>query len=116
MHELGMARDLFQEILKQAAVKKLTKIDKITLSIGVASGIEKDFLTHSFRDHIFPGTIAEAAELIYQDEPVKTVCMSCQKEIQESSDFSLNCPFCQSYNIEITQGKDIRIISIEGKG
>lgn len=108
-----MARDLFQEILTKAEEKKLTKIGKITISIGVASGIEKDFLTHSFRDHIFPGTIAEAAELIYQDEPVKTVCQSCQKEIQESDAFSLNCPFCKSYNIEITHGKDIRIIAIE---
>lgn len=113
MHELGMARDLFLEILKQAEEKNISKIYKISLSIGVASGIEKDFLTHSFCDHIFPGTIAEGAELIYEDEPVKAVCKSCQREIQEASDFTLNCPFCKSYNIEITHGKDLRIIAIE---
>jgi hydrogenase nickel incorporation protein HypA/HybF len=112
MHELGMARDLFQEILRKAEEKNLLKIKKITLSIGVAAGIEKGFLTHSFKDHIFPGTIAEGAELIYMDEPVKAVCLGCQKEIQEAGEFTLNCPFCKSYNIEITSGKDIRIVSI----
>jgi len=115
MHELGLARDLFQTILEMARKRNLSKITRIVIKTGLGSGIEKEFLIHGFRDHIFPGTPAQGAELIILDEPLKILCRNCQKDIQDSDAFSMNCPFCGSFHIEIVKGKDIRVETIEGE-
>jgi len=115
MHELGLARELFQKILKTAEEKKLKKITEITIVIGVAAGIEKGFLSHSFNDHIFPGTLAEGAALVYKDEPVEVFCNDCKKSLCSEKEFSLNCPYCKSYNIEIKKGNDYWLESVLGE-
>ncbi len=114
MHELGLAQDFWEVIKQKAKENNLKKIEKITLRVGTASGIEEDFLRHSFVDHIFPGTIAEGAELEIIDEPVKARCKSCGKDITSAEEFALGCPFCGSPDIEISAGKDIYLEYIEG--
>jgi hydrogenase nickel insertion protein HypA len=115
MHELGLARDLFRTILERARKNNITKITGIVLKIGIASGVEKEFLVHSFRDHVFPGTSAVGAELILLDEPLTILCRNCEKDIQDSETFSLDCPFCGSPHIEILKGKDILVETIAGE-
>jgi len=113
MHELGIARGLFFEIMKEAQQKNIEKIRKVVFRVGVASGIEKDFLFHSFADHVFPGTPVEGAELEFLDEAVKVVCGECGKEIQSDGKLTLSCPYCQSIDLKIVSGKDVTLDSVE---
>jgi hydrogenase nickel incorporation protein HypA/HybF len=115
MHELGLAGDLFLTILEMAGKNHLIKITRIVLRSGIASGIEKDFLIHSFRDHVLPGTIAEGAEIILLDEPLIIRCRNCERDIQDSDRFSLDCPFCGSPDIEILKGLEIKVETIAGE-
>ena len=115
MHELGLARDFFQTIVQKARKHRLGKIDKVVLRVGKGSGIEKDLLRHSLEDHIFPGTMAEGAELVLLDDPVKTVCQDCGREITGEEDFSLRCPHCGSYRVQISTGSELYIENIQGK-
>ncbi len=111
MHELGIAQDLFSVILAEAKKKSVNKISRIVIKVGEGSGIEHDFLKHSFKDHIIPGTIAENAEFEIRHEPIKLKCKDCNREITPES---LNCcPYCKGQNIEIISGKDIYVESIE---
>ena len=48
MHELGIAKSLFEIALQTAKKNKLTKITRISIKLGEASGIEEGFLKHSF--------------------------------------------------------------------
>jgi len=114
MHELGLARDLFEIICRKASEDNLKKVRKIVLRLGEASGIDEAYLRHSFIDHIFPGTMAEGAEMVFIHEPLKATCRKCNKEVQKSEDFSLSCPFCGSYDVVITHGKDVLIETVEG--
>jgi len=115
MHELRLAQDLFKRILQEAQGKNLKRIKRIVFSLGEASGIEKDFLSHSLVDHLFPGTIAEDAEIAYLDEPVELLCSHCNKILPGDGTFTLCCPHCGSYKLEITKGKDVRIEKILGE-
>jgi Zn finger protein HypA/HybF involved in hydrogenase expression len=56
MHELGIAKDLLDIVLIKAKKNHLKKITKISLMLGEASSIEKDFLKHSLVDHLLSGT------------------------------------------------------------
>ncbi|MCX7001408.1 MAG: hydrogenase maturation nickel metallochaperone HypA [Candidatus Sumerlaeota bacterium] len=115
MHELGLARDLSEIIFRKASGNNLKKIRKIVLRLGEASGVDEAHLRHSFTDHIFPGTMAEGAELVFIYEPLKAACRKCNKEVQQAEEFLLSCPFCGSYDVVITHGKDILLETIEGE-
>ncbi|MEW6557378.1 MAG: hydrogenase maturation nickel metallochaperone HypA [Elusimicrobiota bacterium] len=114
MHELGVARNLFELVLQKATENNLKKITKISVKLGEAAGIEKDFLSHSFADHLLPGSIADGCELEITIEKVKAICKNCGTEFLPSQTV-WDCPHCQTKNIEIISGRDVYVTSIEGE-
>ena len=88
------------------------KITKVKIKTGEASGIESDFLRHSFLDHIFPGTIADGADLEIVKEKVALTCRDCKLRTDKPL---VECPSCGSSKLEVTEGKDIYVDSIEGE-
>jgi hydrogenase nickel incorporation protein HypA/HybF len=115
MHELGAAKELFQVVEKEAKKNGLKEISKVKVKLGEASGIKSDFLRHSFVDHIFPGSIAEGAELEIIEEKVNIVCRDCGARIDVTKDDPSKCPDCGSSRLEVTGGKDLCVDSIEGE-
>ena len=74
MHELGIASDLFAVVKEKARSSGLERVTGISIRIGEASGIDADFLRHSFVDHVLPGTSAAGAELQFSEEKLAAVC------------------------------------------
>ena len=68
MHEHGIGRELWKVIEEQAKQNNLMKITKISIVVGKASGIEKELIVHTMKDHIIPGTFANSAELEFINE------------------------------------------------
>mgnify|MGYP000453220007 CR=1 FL=1 len=115
MHEHGIARDLWKAVLEEAKKNNISKITKLTIVLGDASGIERDFLEHSFVDHIFKEyEIAEGAVIEYEIAPLSAVCKGCSKDIKPSDMENPVCPQCGSTDIEIVSGRDVYVKSIEG--
>ncbi|MFQ3675397.1 MAG: hydrogenase maturation nickel metallochaperone HypA [Endomicrobiia bacterium] len=110
MHELGLAKDLasiiFNTMQKEGKDKKLKKV---VIVIGQASGIEKDFLNHSLKDHIFKGTEFENVEIEYKIQKVEIKCKSCEKIFTQPV---IKCD-CGNLNFDIKSGKDVFIEKIE---
>ena len=115
MHELGIARDFWAVIKEAAGQNKLKKINKIVIVLGEASGIEEDFLRHSMKDHILPGTIGENAELVIKKEILAARCKKCEEQITREKVKGLSCPKCGGSDIEIISGKDTYVKNIEGE-
>ncbi|MGA2090448.1 MAG: hydrogenase maturation nickel metallochaperone HypA [Endomicrobiales bacterium] len=115
MHELALAQDLWKTILDNARTNNIGKISKISLILGEASGIEKDFLTHSLKDHVMPGTIAAEAILEITVKPLAATCKSCGAVITKEMMAVLACPRCGSQDIEIESGRETYVASIEGE-
>ena len=115
MHELGIAQDLFRIVEDKAKDNNLKAVTKILVVVGEASGIEEDFLRHNLMDHLMPGSIAQKAELEITKEPLQVKCVVCRIKIDSRQSSSLECPNCGGNNLEITQGKNVYIQSIEGE-
>lgn len=115
MHEHAIARDLWKAVLAEAEKNNICKITKLTVVLGEASGIERDFLNHSFVDHIFKESkIASGAVVEYEISPLSAVCAECRKEIKPSDMENILCPHCGSNNIDIVSGREVYIKNIEG--
>ncbi|MCX5778030.1 MAG: hydrogenase maturation nickel metallochaperone HypA [Elusimicrobia bacterium] len=115
MHELAIAQDFWKTILDNARTNHIKKITKISLMLGEASGIEKDFLEHSLRDHIMPGSIAADAQLEITLLPLAASCKSCATVITKDMMSTLACPQCGSRDIDIQSGRETYVASIEGE-
>jgi len=120
MHELGIAKELFRIIDNKAKEHSLKKVNKIKIKIGIASGIEKDFLRHSLLDHTLPGTIASTAEIEFEDDGIKIICNDCKTEVkidkkEEMPADIFSCSKCGNIRLEIVSGKNVYVESIEGE-
>ncbi|OGS47002.1 MAG: hypothetical protein A2539_09155 [Elusimicrobia bacterium RIFOXYD2_FULL_34_15] len=114
MHELGIAKSLFEIALQTAKKNKLTKITRISIKLGEASGIEEGFLKHSFVDHLFPNTIASGCKLEIVVEKVAAICKKCSANFSPK-EMVFCCPSCNEQSIEIISGKDVYVNFIEGE-
>jgi len=115
MHEHGIGRELWQVIEEKAKQNNLTKITKISIVIGQASGIEKDLLVHTIKDHIVPNTFASSAELEFIEEKLVAQCNICKTEIDTFQMKTMFCPKCGSSDIIILSGNDCFVKEIEGE-
>lgn len=115
MHEHGIGRELWKVIEDQAKQNNLIKITKISIVVGKASGIEKELLVHTMKDHIIPGTFANSAELEFINEDLTAQCNACKKNIDVSKMETMFCPECGSSDIIILSGNDCFVKSIEGE-
>jgi len=115
MHELGIAQDMWAVAKQNAEANNLKKVTKITIVVGESSGFDVDFLKHSLKDHLLPGTIARDAELEFIIDTLSASCNKCGQKITKDNLKALSCPACGNADISITSGNNSYVQSIEGE-
>lgn len=111
MHELSITKTMLDLVVEQAQENGAKKVEGIHLVIGEMSGVVDDCVQFYF-DFLSKGTIAEGAQLSFRKVTPKAQCRGCGKE------FTLNgldwiCPHCQTTRIDIVEGKELYLESIE---
>ena len=106
MHELAIAKEL-SEIIYEVAGRE--KLEKVTRMIQVVPEIFTFALEETIRD-----TIADGAEIAIEVLPAVLFCCSCKNE-SSLTDNTFICPGCGSSDIEMKQGREIYVKSIEGE-
>jgi len=111
MHELSITKTMLDLVVEQAQENGAEKVEGIHLVIGEMAGVVDDCVRFYF-DFLSKGTIAEGARLSFRRVTPKARCRGCGKE------FKLNgldwiCPHCQTTRIDIVEGKELYLESIE---
>ena len=96
---------------KAASENGAKRILKITLSLGIYSGIVPDYVISCFEE-VSAGTIAEGAELIFHELPVRIRCRECGRE-SEVDTSTFRCPACGGEDYQLTGGREFYIESLE---
>lgn len=110
MHELGIAGDILDAVLSEAAEHNARKVTAVTIRVGVLRGIVPGNLQFLF-EGIAMETIAEGASLAIEEEPVEIECRKCGKKA--SGPMSWECPACGETDIAVKGGDTLRIVSID---
>ncbi len=113
MHELRIAKDLSEIVLEAASREKLSRVTRINISFGQMIQIVPDIFNFAFRE-IVGETIAKEAEIEIEILPVKLKCRACKDEFM-INDIIFACKNCGSTDLDIIQGKELFIKSIEGE-
>ena len=111
MHEMSVTMSLLDLVLGEATKAGASKIVGVSIVLGEMTGIIDSFVQANF-ELISQDTLAEGAELTFENIPRKARCRNCDHVFQPT-DFQWNCPKCQSLEIEMIGGNELYVKSIE---
>jgi hydrogenase nickel incorporation protein HypA/HybF len=112
MHEIRIAEDLCGIVLEVAIREKLSRVTKVNISFGQMIQIVPDVFDFAFRETV-RDTIAMDAVVDIEILPVRMRCKNCRDEFY-INDSTFTCTECGSTDLDIIQGKELFIKSIEG--
>lgn len=111
MHELAITQNILDIAINEARAAQANQITKIRLSIGELSGVVGECVQFYF-DFLKKDSIAENATIDFETVPAKLRCRDCQTSFQLNDSY-WSCPCCHSTNVEIIEGQNCFIESIE---
>ncbi len=111
MHEYSIVQSLLDSCEQNAIQNDATKVVKVVIKIGVMSGVEPELLKTAFNT-FKEKTICEEAEFVVNIQQVLVKCRECLKE-SELKSLEYTCPNCESVNLEVLDGEDMFLMSLE---
>ena len=112
MHELSIANRLVEIVSELAGNEGAQSVQRVTIRLGALSCVHKHSLEACFQ-LVTEGTAAEGATLAVIEVPVTIFCAGCDREFQLPGIQRYRCPVCNESEIEIRNGQEIEIESIE---
>jgi len=111
MHEIGITREMFDLVLKEAEKAGARKVDKIDLVIGEMTGAVGESVRFYF-DLLSKGTIVEGAEVSIRMVSPMVMCQNCNKTSKLERKTYWTCPYCEDNRMEIIAGGELMVKSI----
>ena len=112
MHEMGIAFDLIEQVLKIGKQNNLSSISEIEVEAGVLRLIEPEAIRLAW-ESVCEGTIAAGSALKLSEVSPSAKCRICQKTFTPQMD-DFRCPHCATADIELISGNDLILKSITG--
>jgi len=109
VHELGIAGEILNVVLSEAANHEAKKVTTVTVKVGILRGIVPENLRFLF-ENLARGTIVEGAALAVEEEPIVIECGECGTT--EAGAMIWECPACKCPGISVKGGDSLRIISV----
>ena len=111
MHELSICQSLMRQVNRVARENNASVVEKIFLQVGPLSGVEPELLKTAF-PFASARTVAEKAQLVIHDRPVRVRCLTCNAET-EASPNRLVCGECGDWQTELLSGDELLLERLE---
>jgi len=111
MHEYGIVQSLIESCEENARANDAKKVTKVTIKVGVMSGVEPHLLEEAFNT-FKEDTICHGCEFVMNIQKVKVRCNTCNVENElEKNEYI--CPSCQSAELSVIDGEDMFLMQLE---
>jgi hydrogenase nickel incorporation protein HypA/HybF len=111
MHELAICQALMNQVESIAAERNARSVVSIVVGMGPLSGVEVQLLKHAY-PVASAGTVAEGAELVIENLPVRIKCTACGSE-SEALPNKLVCKSCGDWRTKLISGDELMLMRIE---
>jgi len=110
---MGITQGILASSIEAAEEAGATRITEIRISVGELTEIVEFALQFAF-EALTPGTLAEGATLVVNHVGARSHCNDCGLDYDHDR-FQMVCPNCDSLNVQLLQGRELRIDSIEAE-
>ena len=110
MHELSIAQSIIKLAENALPTNTDVEVSAVRIQVGELSGIEIDSLQFSF-SIIKANTRLHNATLEIEVISGEAICNNCN-HIFHLSALGNTCPSCNGYTLQITKGKEMKVINI----
>ncbi|MBU2560437.1 hydrogenase maturation nickel metallochaperone HypA [archaeon] len=119
MHELGMAMEIVEVVIKSLEGRKVNGVKEVEIELGELHKISPEQMRQVF-EMAAKDTIVEGAKLKVKIKKGKIRCQSCgysggvKVAMKHDHDHiaHIHCPECEGVSIEILEGNDIDVRNI----
>jgi len=108
MHEYSLTQNILDLSLQHAEGKKIMQVN---LLIGEFSDEREEAIQFYWND-LAKGTCAEAAQLYFQKVDAVMKCLECENIFHPLDEYGF-CPQCNSHRLELLEGDDVKLSSID---
>lgn len=111
MHELAICQALMDQVEDIARQRDADHVTSIVVGMGALSGVEPELLKNAYTI-ASAGTVAEQADLVIEEMPVRVRCSQCGSE----SDTPVNklvCQQCGDWRTTVISGDELLLMSVE---
>lgn len=121
MHEYSISSSIAETVIESARSNNASKVIGINLEIGELVFLNPEQVEFWMKE-LFKGTIAQDAKIRIKSILPRIRCLDCryegQMKVEDNPLYhiylpSFFCPECNSYNIEISRGRECLIKNIE---
>lgn len=111
MHELAVCQALLGQVEAIAGQYAARSVSSITLRLGPLSGVDAELL-RAASPVTFSGTVADGADLIIEEMPVRVRCNTCNAESVALPN-QLLCAVCGDWHTSLAGGDELLLASVE---
>jgi hydrogenase nickel incorporation protein HypA/HybF len=111
VHELSIAMSILDIARDACAEQGSSRVEKVRVKIGKASGIMADSLLFSFDCAKSGG--AAGATLEIEEVPVGGHCRDCGADFTVDEKYVLQCPLCGGAAFTINSGYELEVVDLE---
>ena len=112
MHEIGIAGELAQIVIREAEKNSISKVTKVSVCFGELVQVVPDIFRFAFTETV-RNTVADDSEVDIEIERTKMKCRICGNEFG-ISDNNFRCNVCNSSELDFIHGNEVFVKSIEG--
>jgi hydrogenase nickel incorporation protein HypA/HybF len=113
MHEVSIMQSALQTVERVARERNLAKVSRVSMRVGVLSGVVPDSLQFAF-EVLCVNTVAAGAELDIEIVPAVFWCEACQSE-RRLTTLDFECDLCHGPLILKGGGHELEISSVEAE-
>ncbi|MBT8119226.1 MAG: hydrogenase maturation nickel metallochaperone HypA [Gammaproteobacteria bacterium] len=111
MHELAICQSLMEQVESIADERDASRVTSITIGMGPLAGVEVQLLKNAY-PIASAGTVAEDADLVIEQLPIKVRCNQCGAE-SDALPNKLTCQQCGDWRTTLISGDEMMLMSLE---
>lgn len=113
MHEYSIVSDLVGLVQDEANRHDAKKVFKIVVALGERSGVDASLLMSCFDTFKDEDDLIKDSILDIVHKRIKIKCNDCASEFYADNLSYGCCVRCNSYNVDIIEGYELHLLSIE---
>lgn len=110
MHELSIAINIVEIAEAETRKAGASRVTDLDLEVGAFSGVVIEALEFAMKEAV-RNSVLETAKVTIHEISARGRCSDCGKEFGVTDYFDI-CPACNGTSIEITQGQELQVKSL----